>query len=107
MNSLFDTPTRNTIAPRSKRDKHRQTIEKTVQMYLYRDESMCGDDPHKLTIELMRDKFGIVFDREHIIAMASIDRARRKILTKYPQMDKRVKMKKLEKEDKEYYGENK
>ena len=103
MSSLFDTPSKEHIAPRSTRDKHKQTIEKTVQMYLYRDESLCGDDPHKLTIQLMKDKFGIVLDREQIVAMASIDRARRKILSKYPQMDKRDRVQKLAKEDKEYY----
>ncbi len=83
--------------------KKRRVHEKALDL-MSENQIFCGDDTHRLTQRLFRDEFGIILEIEQIKFIASIDRARRKVLQENPNLDKRSKkIDDLEENDRKFY----
>ena len=88
------------------RREQARNIEQKVLEHLTDRPDLCGDNTHDLACEMIYGEFGIALTPDMVKCINSIERAKRKVLAKYPEMDMRTTHRKLEQEDREYYSEN-
>jgi len=104
--SLFDMPKRQHIAPISDRDSNKMNIERELAELFMSDKKYCGDDVALVVSALFEKKFGEKITKEQISFIGTAIRSRCKVLNDHPHLDIRTAtLKRLEKEDKEYYSE--
>ena len=64
------------------------------------------DNIHQLTIDMIKEEYGIGLTPEMVVKIGTIDRARRKILREHPEFDMRIDaVSKLEEDSREFFKE--
>ena len=86
------------------RNSSKATLEDQCREHMDGRPDLCDDNTHILGCIMVHDKFGMQITPEIVRYIASVDRARRKVLSKYPKMDQRKKHRDLEENDRKYYG---
>jgi len=93
--------------------RNKDKLTKIAELYeLMKDHpEMCGDDTHKAVAAIIKTKHGkkVKITKEIVQEIVNLDRARRKVLEKHPELDRRNKTAKggeLEETDRQFHRDN-
>jgi len=90
------------------RSKKRNSIENKVYGLIELSPFIYGGNKATNVVKHMfHEEFGILLTDEQIKFIASVDRARRRVLKSNPELDNRTRVKELQKEDAKHYAKTK